>query len=124
MRYIIQPTKQRYYKRRRRDKPPGKRRIIMSKLLVREVITLKGWVDGSGWSYSQVYSDKIIDITEGDLKEIDWDWYDTDSDNPPSKGTDTQIIVDFYAEDADIGEDTPLASHTKWASEIWAERNR
>jgi hypothetical protein len=32
----------------------------MSKLLkVREVITLKGWVEGSGWSYEQNYGDKI-----------------------------------------------------------------
>ena len=46
----------------------------MSKLLkVREVITLKGWEDGSGWSYSQCYSDKVVDITESDLKEIDWE---------------------------------------------------
>ena len=66
----------------------------MSKLLkVREVITLKGWVDGSGWSYNQVYSDKIIDITEGDLDAIDWDWYETDSNNPPTEGYDTKIIV-------------------------------
>jgi len=96
----------------------------MSKLLkVREVITLKGWVDGSGWSYSQVYSDKIIDITEGDLKSIDWDWYETDSDNPPADGEDTEIIVEFYAEDAEPGYDEPLASYSKWESDLWKERN-
>jgi len=96
----------------------------MSKLLrVREVITLNGWVDGSGWSYSQVFSDKIIDITEDDLKEIDWDWWEIDADNPPSEERDTQIIVAFYyIEDADIDEYTLLTIHTKWASEIWAER--
>ena len=96
----------------------------MKKLLkVREVITLKGWVDGSGWSFSQVYSDKLVDITEGDLKSIDWDWYDTDSDNPPAEGHDTKIIVDLFAEDADISEDEPLASFEKWESEIWTERH-
>jgi hypothetical protein len=100
-----------------------RRRIIMSKLLkVREVITLKGWVEGSGWSYSQVYSDEVIDITEGDLKEIDWDWYETDSDNPPTEGEDTKIIVDLYAEDADIDADEPLASFKKWASELYKAR--
>jgi hypothetical protein len=90
---------------------------------VREVITLKGWVEGSGWSYSQVYSDEVIDIVESDLKEIDWDWYDTDIDNPPSEEEDTLIVVDLYAEDADISEDEPLASFKKWDSEIWAERH-
>lgn len=91
-------------------------------LKVREVITLKGWVDGSGWSYNQVYSDKVIDITEGDLKSIDWDWYETDAENPLEDGEDTKIIVDLYAADADIDEDKPLASHRKWASEIYNER--
>ena len=90
---------------------------------VREVITLKGWVEGSGWSYSQVYSDQVIDITEDDLKSIDWDWWEIDSNNPPTEDEDTKITVDLYAVDANIYEDKPLASHTIWASEIWAERN-
>lgn len=95
----------------------------MSELLkVREVITLKGWVESSGWSYSQVYSDEVIDIAEGDLKEIDWDWYEIDSDNQPTEDDDTKIIVDLYAEDADIDEDKPLASFEKWASELYKAR--
>lgn len=96
----------------------------MSGLLkVREVITLKEWVEGSGWSYSQVYSDEVIDIAEGNLKEIDWDWYEIDSNNPPTVDEDTKITVDLYAVDANIYEDEPLASHEIWASEIWAERH-
>jgi len=91
---------------------------------VRQIITLKGWIEGSGWSYSQIYSDEIVNVVESDLDAIDWDWYETDSDNPPVEGEDTKIILDLYAVDADIDEDTPLASHSKWASEIWAERNR
>ncbi len=94
----------------------------MSKLLkVREVITLKGWVDGSGWSYSQCYGDSIIETTSVDY--IDWDWWETDADNPPSEGVDIEITVDYYAEGADTVEDKPLASHSKWASEIWKERH-
>jgi hypothetical protein len=91
-------------------------------LKVREVITLKGWVNGSGWSYSEVYSDQVIDIAESALHEIDWDWWD--ADNPPSEGEDTLIVVDLYAEDADISEDKPLASYSKWVSEIWKERHQ
>ena len=89
---------------------------------VRQIITLKGWIEGSGWSYSQIYSDEIVNVVESDLDAIDWDWYETDSDNPPVEGEDTKIILDLYAVDADIDEDTPLASHSKWASEIWEER--
>ena len=96
----------------------------MNKLLkVREVITLREWIKGSGWSYSQVYSDQVIDITADDLKSIDWDWWEIDSNNPPTEDDDTKIAVDLYAVDANIYEDKPLASHTIWASEIWAERN-
>ena len=98
----------------------------MSKLLkVREVITLKGWVEGSGWSYEQCYGDKIIEVTDSELQttEMDWSWWETDIDNPPSEDEDTKITVDLYAVDANIYEDKPLASHTIWASEIWAERN-
>ena len=95
----------------------------MSKLLkVREVITLNGWVGGSGWSYSQCYGDSIIETTGVD--DIDWDWWETDADNPPNEGYDTKIIVDLYAEDADISKDEPLASYSKWASEIWKERHQ
>jgi len=89
---------------------------------VRQIITLKGWIESSGWSYSQIYSDEIVNLVESDLDAIDWDWYETDSDNPPAEGEDTKIIIDLYAVDADIDEDMPLATHSKWASEIWEER--
>lgn len=95
----------------------------MNKLLkVREVITLREWIKGSGWGYSEVYSDQVIDITEDDLKSVDWDWWEIDRDNPPTVDEDTKITVDLYAVDANIYEDEPLTSHTIWASEIWAER--
>ena len=95
----------------------------MNKLIkVRQIITLKHWVIGSGWSCEECYGDEIIEIQESDLNSIGWDWWATFEENPPSEETDTQIIVDFYAEDADIYEDEPLASHSKWASKIWQER--
>ena len=89
----------------------------------REIITLRGWINGSGWSYSQCYGDQVIDITEEAIKSVNWDWWETDADTPPTEGEDTLIVVDLYAEDADISEDAPLASHERWASEIWAERH-
>lgn len=94
---------------------------------VRQIITLKGWVEGSGWSYwsySQVYDDQVVEIDAADINSMNWDWWETDADDPPAEDEDIKIIVDLYAEDADIDKDTPLASHTKWASEILAERNR
>ena len=94
----------------------------MSKLIkVREIITLKGWATGSGWSYDQCYNDSIINVTG--IEGIDWDWYKTNEDDPPTEGEDTKIVVEFYAANADINEDEPLASHSKWVSEIWEERH-
>lgn len=93
------------------------------KTKVRQIITLREWIKCSGWGYSEVYSDQVIDITENDLKSIDWDWWEIDSDNPPTEDEDIKIICDLYAVDANIYEDKPLASHTIWASEIWADRN-
>lgn len=95
----------------------------MKKMLkVREVISLEEWIKGE-WCYSGVYSDKVKDITEDDLESIDWDWWGIDSNNPPTVDWDTKITVDLYAVDANIYEDEPLASHTIWASELWAMRN-
>ena len=99
----------------------------MSKSLkAREVITLKGWVDGSGWSYTQTYSDNIVDVHDVPMtaEEYDWIWYETPEDNPEDRGGDTKIIVEFYAEDADISKDKPLASYSKWESETWKERHQ
>ena len=110
------------------DKPapaanPGRKEGIMNKVIkVRQIITLKHWQNGSGWSYEEDYGNEIIEIQESDLNSIDWDWWVTYEEFPPREDIDTLIIVDFYAEDADIDEDMPLATHSKWASEIWQER--
>ena len=37
---------------------------------VREIITLKGWVENSGWSYESDYEDHIIEITEDDVCDV------------------------------------------------------
>jgi hypothetical protein len=89
---------------------------------VREVITLKGWVEGSGWSYSQVYSDEVIEIDSAEINNMDWVWWEIDSDNPPTEDEDTKIIVEFYDEDAEPGYDEPIAKISKWASELYKER--
>lgn len=85
---------------------------------VLEVITISGWVDGSGWSYEQNYSDNTIIIRMSALSadDIDWSWWETDEDAPENE--DTYISVKYYALDADIDEDRPLAEWSAWASAI------
>lgn len=83
---------------------------------VREIITLSGWVDGSGWSYTQTYSDQIIDVAKVDPRaEMDWGWWEA---GRPIAGQDTQIAVSYYAIDADPTCDNPLASWSIWESEL------
>lgn len=85
---------------------------------VREIVTIKGWVNSSGWSYSQTYSDKIVevpdDFTEG---EMDWSWWDV---SDPVEGEDIEITVAYYREDYDPMFDSgePLVSWSIWESEL------
>lgn len=96
----------------------------MSELIkVRQIIKLSGWVNGSGWNYkNSVYDNQIIDIDSDDLNNMDWDWWELDEENPPNDDSDTEITVEFYAENADIEEDKPIASHSMWVSEIYKSR--
>ena len=87
---------------------------------VKEIITIKGWVDGSGWQFSQCYSDQVIDVPE-DLTtpgaEMDWSWWEL---NSRVKGEDTEITVAYYRPDYDpmFDEDEPLAEWSIWESEL------
>lgn len=85
---------------------------------VREIITIKGWVDGSGWTFSQCYSDQIINVSDDTLKSgatMDWDWWEK---NELAEGEDTEITVSYYSVDADPTVDAPLAEWCIWESEI------
>lgn len=90
---------------------------------VREVISLRGWVDGSGWSYTQTYSDNIVDVPKVPMTagEYDWSWYELPEDYSDESIEDTKIIVEFYPEDAEPGYDEPLAKISKWESDLWVE---
>lgn len=75
---------------------------------VREIITLRGWQDGSGWSYKETYSDKIVEIA--DPNSIDWSWWESQT---MRAGEDIKIIVEFYSLEGE-----PIAKHETWVSEI------
>lgn len=86
---------------------------------IREVIMIQGWVDGSGWSYSQCYSDSIGEFSDDMLApgaEMDWSWWQL---NSREKGRDTEITVSYYAADVeDITDAEPLAEWSIWESEL------
>ena len=90
---------------------------------VREVVTIAGWVDGSGWSYNQCYSDSIIEIGDSIPTEMVWDWYDTSELEPIESEEDMLITVKYYEPDADLDDAKPLASYSIWQSELIEERN-
>ena len=91
---------------------------------VREIITLRGWIDGSGWSYTQCYGDSIIDVggdtTPDSVVGPDWDWWETGEE--PNGGGDTEITLRYYAEDADPDEDAPLYEESVWENDLIAQR--
>ena len=65
---------------------------------VREIITIKGWQDGSGWSYDQCTSDDIIDIGDNIPESIEWDWWELPEARDESE--DVKITVEYFAADA------------------------
>ena len=85
---------------------------------VREIITLEGWKDGSGLSYSTTYADHIVDISaEAISGPMDWSWWEAD-EMPEEE--DTHIIVRLYRPDYDplFDDDAPLVEWDVWASEL------
>ena len=90
---------------------------------VREVITLKGWVEGSGWSYESDYEDHIIEIPGDDVSKAEYeqDWWEA---SQPNGEEDTKIVVKWYPEDCGDPDDAePIATFYKWESEIWNEEH-
>lgn len=81
---------------------------------VREVITIKAWVDGSGYNYEEIYSNKIIDVAgEDDVKDnFDWNWWEKDSS--VNGDEDLRIAVEYYR----LSDDTMIAKFETWQSEI------
>lgn len=85
---------------------------------VREIITISGWKDGSGYSYTTDYSDQVIDVKDEWLQggaEMDWSWWEPDE---PTEGEDLEITVKYYAPDADYATATPIAEYSIWESEL------
>lgn len=86
---------------------------------VMEIITLKGWTDGSGYSYSETYESNELDLTEEELyAEMDWGWWEVAEWRP--EGEDVEIVVEYFAQDenGDYDYDHPIHTESIWESEI------
>ena len=101
---------------------------------VRQIITIRGWVHGSGWSYCECYDDgdEIIDISPADLdSKMDFSWWEVDDITKEEAEeaynvADTLITVEYFPVDIDFDEISlddaePLARWEKWESEIYWE---
>lgn len=83
--------------------------------MYQEVIKLKGWVDGSGWSYEQVYNIQLVEEIPESLEVSDvWEA------EQKQDGGDTQIIVSYCAED-DEDRENVLKEFKFWESELFKE---
>ena len=83
-------------------------------ITVREHITTRGWKDGSGWSYTEDYSDQLIQVDAADLSPdapMDWSWWESVES---ADVDDVEITVSYYS----IEDDSLLAERTVWASEL------
>jgi len=87
--------------------------ILGGEKMYQEVITIKGWVDGSGWSYEQEYSNQQVTEIPEKLEVSDvWEAEEK------QEGKDTQIIVSYYDGDDDDLEN-PLKVFKFWESELF-----
>ena len=84
---------------------------------IREVINLRHWVSGSGFSHTETYSDSIIEIS-GIPEEMDWSWWDADEENE-GNWDDIEIVVQYFAED-DEDMENPLGEWSVWESDLKA----
>jgi hypothetical protein len=83
--------------------------------MYQEIITIKGWVNGSGLSYEQIYDNKMVEeIPESlDVNDV-WE-----AEKKQEEG-DIQIIVTYYnADDEDL--EKPLKEFRFWESDLFEE---
>jgi hypothetical protein len=92
----------------------------------RQVITLSGWQNGSGTSYTQCYGNDVGDFCKlpTTADDADWSWWNTDGKEVDECG-DTQITVAYY--DASVAEDEtddaePIVTVSKWENDLIRER--
>ena len=92
-----------------------RRRAEGDRKMYQEVITLKGWTDGSGWDFEQVYSTQLVEnipesLEVGDVWEAE----------QKQEGGDTRIVVSYYAEE-DEERENPLKEFAFWESELFED---
>jgi hypothetical protein len=84
---------------------------------VRERIVLRGWVNGSGFSFEEIYENRIVEVVEipSDEKKFDWSWWEkTGPTIIIGAYSDIKITVEYY----DFVTDTLLAEFSIWESEL------
>ncbi len=78
-----------------------------------EVIVIKGWADGSGWSYEQDYETNMVDEIPESLSVSDvW------NADGKQEDSDTRIIVSYYSADDDELE-SPIKVFRFWESDLF-----
>lgn len=81
---------------------------------VREEIILKGWLDGSGYFYEQIYESNIVEVVEiPNEVNFDWSWWEKQTESTRTF-VDIKIIVRYYNTETD----DLLAEFSIWESEL------
>ena len=80
-----------------------------------EIVTIKGWQDGCGYTYTSEYAVNEIEYEQG--AQMDWSWWDV-QDLPD--GEDVEIICEIYAvdENGDADRSKLLEVYSVWNNEL------
>ena len=87
-----------------------------TKMKLRQIITLRGWQDGSGWNWTQRHADDII-MLDAIPEEMDWGWWEIE-EAKIDESNDTKITLQLFDECADVDKDEPLATYSVWESAL------
>jgi len=83
--------------------------------MYQEIITIKGWVNGGGWSYVQTYECNMVEKIPESLEVSDvWE-----AEEKQDEG-DTQIIVTYYNTN-DENLEKPLKEFKFWESDLFED---
>ena len=87
-------------------------------MLIREIIELKGWTNGSGWNYTTVYNDKVEkwSIEEFENLEANFDFWYTGGEETDDR---QDLLIKISYLDLD---DNVLKEFEIWENDLIKER--
>ena len=89
-------------------------------MVLREVVELHHWENGSGWSHSETFSNQLLEgDNSGLIENMNWDWWANEWKNSHEVEQWGDILIEVKFFDAgDTEYENCLAVHSRWESDL------